>query len=109
MEADRRVSQREKLIAKMRASPQSIRFEEVLALAKHLELEWRIDGSHYYFTHPAHPYPIMVQRPHAGKSTVKPAYIRSLMDASLDFGHREWGIPYNQTIRGEHRAGSTIQ
>ena len=31
------------------------------------------------------------------------------MDVSLDFGHREWGIPYHQAIRGEHRARSPIQ
>lgn len=73
------MGQREKLIAKMRDTPQSIRFNEVLALAKHLGLVHRVDGSHYYFTHSAHPYPIMVQYPHAGRNTVKPTYIRNLI------------------------------
>ena len=70
------MGQREKLIARMRASPQNIRFDEVLALAKYLGLEWRNQGADYYFSHPAHPYPIMVARPHHGRATVRPTYVR---------------------------------
>jgi hypothetical protein len=73
------MSQREKLIAKMRASPHKIRFDEVLALARYLGCTWTSEGSHFYVSHSAHPYPILVVRPHGGRSTVRPTYIRNLI------------------------------
>jgi predicted RNA binding protein YcfA (HicA-like mRNA interferase family) len=73
------MGQREKLIAKMRASPHKIRFDEVLALVKYLGFTWTVDGSHYSFSHSSHPYAIQVVRPHGGTSTVRPTYIRNLI------------------------------
>ena len=32
-----------------------------------------------------------------------------LVDVSLNFGHREWGIPYNQTIRGDPDGWTPVQ
>ena len=31
------------------------------------------------------------------------------LDVSLNFGHREWGISYNHTIRGEPDGRTAVQ
>ena len=74
------MSQRAKLIKRMREHPATIRFEEVEALASYLGMEQRATGADNYFWHDrAHPGAIMVAKPHNGRATVRPSYIRSFV------------------------------
>ena len=74
------MSQREKLIAKMRNSSQSIRFQEVDSLLRHEGFVlFNQRGSHRTY-HRADGRLLTVVVPHGGRNTCHPADIRRLLE-----------------------------
>ena len=74
------MSQREKLIDKMRRSPRSIRFAEVDALLRHEGFVlFNQRGSHRAY-HRADGCLLTVVVPHGGRNTCHPADIRRLLE-----------------------------
>ena len=75
------MSRRDKLIMRMRAAPQSIRFSEVVAL---LEYEgfvlFNSRGSHFAF-HRKDGRVLTIVRPHGGRKTCHPADVKKVLEA----------------------------
>jgi predicted RNA binding protein YcfA (HicA-like mRNA interferase family) len=76
-----RMSRREKLLGKMRASPGAIRFSEVEALLRHEGFVlFNARGSHRTF-HRADGRLLTIVRPHGGRKTCHPDDIRKILEA----------------------------
>jgi predicted RNA binding protein YcfA (HicA-like mRNA interferase family) len=74
------MARREKLLRKMRLSPQSIRFGEIEALLRYegfVSINQR--GSHHTFQH-SDGRVIMVVRPHGGRKTCHPNDVYAVLD-----------------------------
>jgi predicted RNA binding protein YcfA (HicA-like mRNA interferase family) len=75
------MSRREKLLAKMKASPGSIRFSEVEALLRHEGFVlFNARGSHRTF-HRADGRVLTLVRPHGRRNTCHPDDIRKILEA----------------------------
>jgi predicted RNA binding protein YcfA (HicA-like mRNA interferase family) len=73
------MARREKLIAKMRATPGNIRFHEIRALIKYAGFVlFNQRGSHLTFHH-ADGRLVTIVRPHAGQKTCHPADVEKLL------------------------------
>lgn len=73
------MSQRDKLLAKMRTRPDNIRFQDVDALLRHLGFVlFNQRGSHCTY-HRTDGHLLTIVKPHGGRKTCHPADIRRLL------------------------------